>query len=270
MRALWTFARGLAVLYVLVCVLAWIFQRRLMYLPDTGDVATPSDASLPGIQAVDIEVEDGVTVKAWYRAGDGRGTVLFFHGNAGHRGHRLPVLRALAARGYGVMLPDYRGYGGSTGSPSEDGLYADGEACRAWLAEHDRAPLILMGSSLGSGVAVELATREAPAALVLQSPFDTMVDVAASAYPFLPVRFMLWDRYESLAKIASVKTPLFVAHGTSDRIIPTAAGRRLFDAANEPKRWFPVEGAGHNDLLSVAGEAYWDAIDAFLAEHRAR
>lgn len=270
MKALWSFLRIVAVLYVVVCALAWLLQRKLMYLPDPDDVATPRGGVLDGTRTLDIRVDDDVTLKAWYRPGDGRGTVLFFHGNAGHRGYREPVLRAFATRGWGVMIPDYRGYGGSTGTPSEQGLYADGEACRAWLAAHDGGPLVLMGSSLGSGVAVELARREPPAALVLQSPFDSMTSVAASAYPILPVRWLLKDRYPNDARIGAVRAPLFVAHGTEDRIIPMALGRRLYDSASQPKQWFPVEGAGHNDFWDVGGERYWNAIDAFLAQHVTR
>ncbi len=163
-----------------------------------------------------------------------------------------------------MLLPDYRGYGGSEGSPSEDGLYLDAEACAAWLAKNAPGPVVYVGSSVGSGVAVELATRKAPAGLVLLSPFTSLSDVAQHHYRFLWVRPFVRDRYENLDKLGGLHAPLLVIHGDRDDIVPLAFGRALFEAASEPKTFVEIPGAGHNDLPLVKPGLYWDALDAFL------
>lgn len=266
--------RGLRVLllallgtYAVLGLLAWLFQRRLIYFPDAGPVALPEGPGWKGLRDLSIQTADGVTLRAWYLPGTKPATVLVFHGNAGHRGDRAFLVQELASLGYGVLLPDYRGYGGSSGSPTEEGLYADAEACRVWLAEHGPGPVAYMGISVGSGVAVELARRHAPSALILQSGFTSLGDVGQNAYPFLPVRLFLRDRYLNVEKIASVEAPLLMIHGDVDRIVPTKLGRRLFEAAREPKRWVEIEGAGHNDMAYAGGGAWRAAIRDFLREH---
>ena len=268
LAAAWRWLRLVLLTVVGVCVLVgallWFVQRKLIYFPVAGPVVPPKGPGWAGLREVDIQTADGVTLKAWYLPGERPGTVLFLHGNAGHRGDRIGVLDELRRRGFGVLLPDYRGYGGSGGAPSEDGLYDDAQACAAWIEAHAPGRVVYVGSSVGSGVAVELATRRPPAGLVLLSPFTSLADVAQHHYRWFPVRPFVRDRYDNAAKIGALRCPLLVIHGDRDEVVPFAFGRELFDAANEPKTFVTIEGAGHNDLPSVDPAHYWNALDAFL------
>ncbi len=257
----------LGAIYIVSVGLLWAFQRHLIYLPSGGPVAAPRGAPFESLQELRITTSDGVKLEAWYLPGMRTATVLVFHGNGGHRAHRVGLVRSLHRLGYGVLLPDYRGYGGSEGEPSESGLYADAEACLAWLRANAKGPHVFLGNSLGSGVAVELARRHAPAALVVRSGFDSLAAVGQGAYPFVPVGWLLRDEYASVDKMAAITCPCLVVHGEADRIIPIEHGRRLFDAANEPKRWVSIPGAGHNNLERFDGGGYWAELGRFLDDH---
>jgi len=256
-------------LYALVLFCAWVFQRRMIYFPDTDDVALPAGPAYEGLRDVTLQTEDGVTLKAWYWPGRKPGTLLMFHGNAGNRGGRLGFAHGIHGLGYGILLPDYRGYGGSGGAPSEDGFYRDAECCLAWLEEEAPGRVVYLGSSIGSGVACELALREPPAGMILQSAFSSLVDVARGAYRILPVGLFLKDRFENTAKIERAACPLLMIHGDADRIAPIGLARDLYEKAREPKAWIEVPGAGHNDLVFVAGPSYWEALRRFLDTHLA-
>jgi fermentation-respiration switch protein FrsA (DUF1100 family) len=214
---------------------------------------------------VRLEAADGVGLAAWHWPGTRPLTLLLLHGNAGHRGDRLPWMQSLHARGWGVFLLDYRGYGGSDGTPSEEGFYLDARAAADWLATHTEDRLVYFGESIGCGVAVELACRRAPAGLVLQSGASSLTDVAARAYAWLPMRWILRDRFDAAARIAAVDAPLLQVHGDRDGIVPLALGRALHERAAGPKAFYVVEGADHNDVPYVGGRAYVDRIDAFLS-----
>ena len=170
----------------------------------------------------------------------------------------------LRSTGAGFFLLDYRGYGGSGGSPTEEGLYLDARAARDWILQHAPGELIYLGESLGSSIAVDLAAEHPPAAMVLQSGALSLVDVAKSAYPFLPVALLLKDRYDLRDKIGSIDCPLLCIHGDEDRIIPMRLGRQLFDASEEPKEWYEVRGGDHNDMPLEGGEPYYERIRDFL------
>ena len=266
--ALWTRLRPwlllLVGLYGVVVLLAWIFQRHLIYFPDPRPVSRPGGRGWADLQELELATADGLTLHAWYLPGARPGTVLFFHGNAGNRGDRLFLLEGFRRLGVGVLMPDYRGYGGSEGRPSEEGFRADARSARAWLQAHTTGPVVYVGNSIGCGVACDLASHHAPAGLVLQSPFTSLPDVAGDAYPWLPAGWILRDRFDNLGKIGALGCPVLILHGTADRIIPMAHGRRLFEAAADPKDWVPVAGAGHNDLVATAGSAYWERLDRFL------
>jgi hypothetical protein len=252
--------------------LLWLGQRRLIYLrvaPPLPPIAT----LWPRAEEVSLETEDGLRLRGWFlpsEVGAGTTAVLVFNGNAGTREDRLPLGVALARRGLAVLLFDYRGYGGNPGTPSEAGLILDARAARASLAARpgvaaDR--IVYFGESLGSGVAVALAAEYPPAALVLRSPFTSLVDVARVHYPFLPVRLLLRDRFRSDRHIGRVRSPLLVIAGDRDSIIPYTQSRRLFEMApQDAKRFVSITGADHNDPRLTQGEAMVDDVVKFLSE----
>jgi fermentation-respiration switch protein FrsA (DUF1100 family) len=254
-------------IYLSVVTIVYLFQRRLQYFPDPSPPGTPSSRLYPGLEEVGLETSDGVKLQAWYLAGKRPLTVVVFHGNGGHRGHRVDLLERFQRMGLGLFLLDYRGYGGSEGSPHEAGLYADAEAAISWCEARVGPELIYFGESLGSGVAVEMATRKTPRALIIESGFSSAVDVAQKHYPFLPVGILMRDRYAAAEKIGRVACPLLMLHGDSDQLVPMEFGKRLYDVANEPRQWHVMAGAGHNDLRFVDHAAYDRILAAFVATH---
>ena len=252
---------------VALLVIAWALQRRLIYLP-AGEPVPSAGAVLPGGEDVSFDTEDGLRLRGWFVRGAGAGagagadgavaaTVLVFNGNAGDRSARAPLAGALARAGASVLLFDYRGYGGNPGHPSETGLAADARAARGYLLSRPDvrpASIVYYGESLGAAVALGLAVEHPPAALVLRSPFTTLADVGQLHYPYLPVRPLLKDRYESLRRVHAVRCPVLVLAGAADEIVPAAQSRRLHDAAPEPKRYVEIPGAGHNDWTLLAGD----------------
>ena len=261
------FLRVLTALYVLLLVVIYLFQRKLQYFPDSSIVPTPAGNEFRGLETIELDTPDGVRLANWYWPGSLPTTLVIFHGNAGHRGHRLEWLADLHRLGYGTFILDYRGYGGSEGSPTEQGLYLDAETAIRWLKANTKTQLVYFGESLGCGVAVEAACRTPPETLILQSGFASAGDIAQNAYPFLPARWLLSDRYDSLSKMKSIHCPVLVIHGDQDSVIPMRFGKTLFDSANEPKEWSPIAGANHNDLSWVGGKEYLKTIDAFLRQH---
>ncbi|WP_326548161.1 alpha/beta hydrolase [Mycolicibacterium sp. ND9-15] len=242
-------------------------QRRLIYFPSPGPLPSAATA-LPNGQDVQIETDDAIRLGGWYFPVDGNNpAVLVFAGNAGDRSGRVPLASALNRMGCSVLLFDYRGYGGNSGRPSEDGLAADARAAQAWLAAQPGIEeIVYFGESLGAAVAIGLAVERPPRALVLRSPFTSLPDVGAVHYPWLPVRRLLLDRYPSLERIGSLRVPLLVIAGTRDDVVPEPMSRRLYDAANEPKRYVLVPGAGHDDLELLAGKQMLDAIRQHLTQ----
>lgn len=238
--------------YLLVLCLLAVFQRQLLYLP-SGNAPDLTASDVVGVmEPVRVETVDGLTLLSWFRPPPtpDAPVVALFHGNGGHIGHRTVKVRPYIETGYGVLLVGYRGYGGNPGRPSEAGLYTDARAALDFLARQritaDR--LVLYGESLGSAVAVQMATEYKAAALVLEAPMTSVPAVAQTRYPIFPARWLVLDRFDSLSKIGTVKMPLLLLHGEQDRVVPVRFGRALFAAANEPKeaRFFPQ--AKHNDL----------------------
>ncbi len=242
--------------YAGVCLFLFRRQRRLMYRPDPERL-DPRRAG-PDWCRVETTTADGLRLAHLHRpAAPGRASLVLFHGNAGHAGHRTAKFDFLLDRGVGVFLCEYRGFGGNPGAPSEPGLLADARAALAWLEGQGLPPerLLLYGESLGSGVATALAAELAragrPAAgLVLEAPFTSMAAAAQRHYPWLPARWLVRDRYDSLARIAAVGAPLLILHGEADRTVPLAFGRCLHAAAAEPKRLVALPGLGHVDHLA--------------------
>jgi fermentation-respiration switch protein FrsA (DUF1100 family) len=230
---------------------------------------TPSGLALR-FEEVRLRAEDGIDLDAWYLPFAGsRFTFLVCNGNAGNMAYRLDRAQLIHAQlGAGVLLFDYRGYGRSAGRPDEAGTYRDARAAHRFLFEVKRlAPesIVLFGESLGAAVATQLALERPAAGLVLESPFSSIPDMARAAYPFLPpVGPLIRTRYDTLAKVPRLRMPLFVLHGEHDDIVPLAQGRRVFEAAPQPKRFFAIPGARHNDTYLEGGEAYWGALREFL------
>ncbi|MHC4959014.1 MAG: alpha/beta hydrolase [Planctomycetota bacterium] len=249
--------------WLLVAGLMYVFQRRLQYFPDTDTVPHPGRE---GLEDVRLTTEDGVELHAWYWPGKRPGTLLVFHGNAGHRGHRLSWIEGFHARGWGVFLLDYRGYGGSGGTPTQSGFFKDADAAADFLAARGVEKIAYYGRSIGSGVALDIASRRPAAALVIESGAVSMADVAAEAYPLFPVRWMMKDSFDARDKLARIPCPGMFVHGDLDRIIPMSLGRTLYDLFPGEKEWFEVTGAGHNDTAFVGDDAYYDRIDAWLAK----
>jgi len=243
----------LVVLYGAVCSAMFLMQRRFQYFPEKGPIA-PAAFGLEEFRTVVVTTADGLLLDGWYAPARhvGKPTVVIFHGNAGHPGYRADKADALSKAGYGVFLAGYRGYGPNPGEPTEKGLYADGRAALDWLVGEGISgrQIVLYGESLGTGVAVALAVERRVGAVVLEAPFTSMPDVAARHYPWLPVRFLMRDRFDTLARIGQIQAPLLIVHGQRDAVVPVDHGRTLFEAAAEPKRAAWPAAAGHNDLMA--------------------
>ncbi|MDP6804201.1 MAG: alpha/beta hydrolase [Rhodospirillales bacterium] len=250
-----SFLTVIGVGYALVVGGLFVIQRSLLYFP-SDNVPVPAETLVPEMAVVSLTTADGLELDSWYApAAVGRPTIVYFCGNGGHIGMRDAKVRAYLDAGFGVLLVGYRGYGDNPGSPSERGLYSDGRAALGFMRENGVAPRmrVLYGESLGSGVAVQLAIEQSGAgdpvgAVVLEAPFTSVGAVAQAHYPFVPARWIVRDRFDSVSKIARVGSPVYIVHGEGDRIVPVRYGRRLFAAAAEPKEMRIVGGAGHNDL----------------------
>jgi hypothetical protein len=255
-----------AVAYAALVGGLYLFQRQLLYFPDKTHPELFGLEQL-GVREVMLTTEDGLSLFSWYLpAHPGRPVIAYFHGNGGHIGYRAERLLRFAREGYGVLMMEYRGFGGNSGTPTEAGFYADGRAALAFLDREGMAPnrLVLYGESLGSGVAVALAAEHDIAALVLEAPFTSVAEVAQCHFPYVPAARMVIDRFDSLSRIAKVRAPILILHGERDRVVPVRYGRALLDAAPEPKEgWFAPE-AGHEDLARYGS---LDAVVAFI-EHR--
>jgi uncharacterized protein len=241
-------------------------ESLFIYFPTRNLSATPADA---GLEFVDVafEAEDGVTLHGWWVPGrSDEVTLLWFHGNAGNLGDRVGLLELLHDElGIGIFAIDYRGYGRSEGKPSEAGLYADAQAALEAAQSHAGATseeIVIFGQSLGAAVAVELASSHSVRGVVLEAAFTSIRDMARHHYSFLPVGPLLRTSFDSRSRIATIDTPLLMIHGQNDDIVPLDMGRKLFEAAEEPKDFSNVEGAGHNDVY-LKGE-FTAALKSFL------
>ncbi|MDZ4339488.1 MAG: alpha/beta hydrolase [candidate division NC10 bacterium] len=269
LHSIWTVLLLIAGAYAALVLVLFLFQSRLLYLPHIPSraiLATPEEVGL-AYERVTITTEDGVALDGWFvPAPARRGTLLFFHGNAGNISHRLDSLKIFYDLGLATLIIDYRGYGRSTGEPSEEGTYRDAEAAWRYLTGARQIPardIALFGRSLGAAVAAHLATRHAPGALILESAFTSVPDLAAELYPFLPARWLARFRYPTAADLRSVSCPVLIVHSRNDEIIPFAHAQRLFAAAREPRRLLEIRG-GHNDGFLVSRPTYVEGLDAFL------
>ncbi len=252
--------------FLLLLAVLMFFEKSLIFFPSrypAGYWKVPPDVA---IKDAEFAAADGTRLHGWYLPQERpTAVILFSHGNAGNITNRLPVLRRLSEDvGASVLIFDYRGYGRSQGSPDEKGVLQDARAARAWLAERagvEEREIVLLGRSLGGAVAVDLAAEDGARGLVLQSTFTSIPDMASYHYPWLPVRAVLRTRLDALSKIGSYHGPLLQSHGSGDTIVPYALGKQLFDAANEPKRFIPLENCDHNDSEP---SSYYRELKAFV------
>jgi fermentation-respiration switch protein FrsA (DUF1100 family) len=256
----WTLI-GLAVGYFLFVALLYAVQRRLMYFPDPAR-ALPVAASRT-VEQILLDTADGEKLVVWHvPPRDGRPVVLYLHGNGGNLSYRSERFRVLTEDGTGLVAVDYRGFGGSSGRPTEAGLRIDAEAAYAFTAaRYPTARIAAWGESLGTGVAVTLAAQRPVGRLILEAPYSSTADVAAARYPFVPVRLLMKDQFRSDLRIAQVAAPLLVVHGVRDAVIPIVYGERLFALAREPKRFVRFPEGHHEDLDRFGALA---VIKAFL------
>jgi uncharacterized protein len=236
-------------LYCALIALMYVAQRTLMYFPDKVRMP-PAQAGFPQAQEITLDTPDGERVIAWHMPPrEGMPVVLYFHGNGGALQHRVARFAPLTADGTGLLALSYRGYGGSSGSPSETGFLADAAALYTFAAARYPANrIVLWGESIGGGVAVALASTQDVAAMILEAPFTSAADIGAAAYPFAPVRWLIRDPFRSDQRISKVRAPLLILHGGLDNVVPLAFGERLFGLANEPKTLVRFPRGGHNDL----------------------
>jgi pimeloyl-ACP methyl ester carboxylesterase len=244
-------------------------MNALLYFPSRKLLHTPADANL-GFAELAFAAADGTRLHGWWVPARAPliGHVLLCHGNAGNAGDRVPQLELLSAAGFDVLAFDYRGYGRSSGRPSEHGTYLDARAARDALLRRDGvdgARVLYLGESLGGAVALALALELPPAGLILQSTFTSVRDLARRHYPLIPPA-LVPDAYPSLRRIARLQAPLLVLHGARDEIVPRMHADALLEAAPAPKRMHVFPGAGHNDLLTCAGPAWAQAIAAWARE----
>lgn len=257
---------GLA--YVGFVALLFAFQDRLAYYPEIGReiLSSPRDHGLD-YEPLTLNTPDGERLDAWFvPRPQARGVVLFLHGNAGNLSHRMDSIAMFHRLGYAVLIFDYRGYGRSSGKPTEAGLHLDAETAWAYLTRtRGIAPnsIVLFGESLGGALAAHLATRERPGALVLSSVFTSVPDLAADHYPWLPARWLARLRYDTRAALAQTNCPVLVAHSPDDEIIPYHHGQELFGAASGPKVFLTLAG-GHNDGFIFMRQAWVDVLADFL------
>ena len=252
-----TLLGGLAIsigIYLILLLLIFLFQRSFLYQPDQ---TVPSELHLSkmGVSEIRLQSQSNEEMRSLWRAPlqDGDPIILFLHGNAESQYHRIPVLQAIAKNGAGILVVGYPGYGGNPGSPSEQALYETAQTNFDWLVAQGISPqrIAIVGESLGSGVATNLATQNEAAGLILIAPYTGMDDMAQRQFPIFPVKLLVKDTYRSIDRIHQINMPLSWIHGTSDELIPYTMGKRLFDAAEEPKTAHPIEGGGHNDLWQL-------------------
>ena len=260
-----------ALIYILIVVLAWAFQRHLLFLPNiAGDSVTATPANRGWhYEPVILTTADGANINGWWLPlENARSTLLFFHGNAGNIGHRLDSLALFRALNLSVLIIDYHGYGDSEGKPSETGTRMDARAAWHYLTVERGIPakrIIVFGRSLGASVAAELAREHAPGAVILESPFRSLADMAQAAYPFLPARWLVRYEYDTEAYVRDINAPLLVIHSEQDDIIPYAHGEAVYAASREPKSMLVIEG-DHNTGFLNDPKKYLNGIDRFLKE----
>jgi hypothetical protein len=263
-------ALGLALAYIALVALGWLFQNRLAFPAPRGPVPSPRQVGIPHGERLELTLDDGTSLVGWYlqppgvNAGPALG-LLWFYGNGENIGLIWPVLLEFQPPGTALLVVDYPGYGESGGAATEDALYAAGDAAYAALAERlgTGSRIFLYGRSLGTAVAIRTAAEHPAAGLILESPFTSALDMARRHYPAMP-RPLVRLRLDNLATIRRVRCPVLIFHGEADRLVPTAMGRRVAQAAPGPVELITIPQADHNNTYDVGGRAYRDTVWAFI------
>ena len=269
MSTVWKFLILAACLYAGITALVYFRQSSLIYYPNIAGRNLDASPQQIGLAFEDVELltEDKVRLHGWFIPSDNaRGTLLFFHGNAGNISHRLDSIAIFNRMNLDVFIFDYRGYGQSQGRVGETGTYLDAEAAWFYLVETraiDADEIIVFGRSLGASIAAWLASRHMPTALILESSFSSVPSMAQRLYPFLPVKWLASFSYDTRQYVSRIECPLLVAHSRDDEIIPYAEGRLVFDAAPADKQFLDMRG-GHNDGFIATGQAYSDRLSRFI------
>ena len=248
------------------CLYLFLMQGRMIFYPTGKLMATPADIGLD-YESVTLSTSDHVKLHGWFiPATEEGGALLFFHGNAGNISHRLDSLKIFHDLGLSTLIIDYRGYGRSQGSISEQGTYLDGEAAWNYLSETRKIPeqeIVVFGRSLGAAIAAYIASRKNPAALILESAFTSIPDMGAKLYPYMPVRVLSRFQYDARKALQSVSCPVLIVHSPHDDIIPYENGQKLYSSAREPKKFLEIRG-GHNEGFLVSGRIYREGISKFV------
>jgi len=255
--------------YIIFVGFLFIFQSHYIYYPERVLSADPGDIGL-NFESVSFETTDRVKLSGWFVPSESaRGVILFCHGNAGNISHRLESIQIFHQLGLDVFIFDYRGYGQSEGKPTEQGTYKDAEAAWQYLIKERQVnpnEVIVFGRSLGGAVAAWLAQNYIPGALILESTFTSLPDIASTLYPYIPVRLLLRFRYNTAEYLDSVNCPVLIVHSRNDEIMPFNHGRRLFEMAKKPKKFLEIAGT-HNEGFITSGKLYEEGLNAFISEY---
>lgn len=261
----------LVLLLLLYPALLLIFENKIIFYPtrypdgfwDPASVGTPA-------QDIYFKAEDGVTLHGWFiPAKKPVATLLWFHGNAGNLSHRLDNIQRLASLNLNIFIFDYRGYGRSEGEPNEQGIYKDSQSAYKTVVGLDAVSvdtLFLFGRSLGGVCALETAMHHPARGLILESVFTSSADMSRKIFPFIPLGWAVRSKLDALGRVPHLTLPKLFLHGTRDEIVPYELGRKLFEQAGEPKTFYPIEGAGHNDTYIQGGAEYFNALNHFISE----
>lgn len=268
---IWSIISIAALAYFGFMAVVFVGQPHFIYFPEKTSLETPDQTGL-SYEEISFETADNVKLSGWFiPAENPRGVVLFFHGNAGNISNRMESIHIFHRLGFSTFIFDYRGYGKSSGKPTEKGTYLDAEAAWRYLTEKRDVPpkeVIFFGRSLGGAIAAWLAQNNTPKALIIESSFTSVPDIAADLYPYLPARLLARFDYNTGEYIKRINCPILVIHSINDDMIPFKHGRRLFDAAREPKKFVEITGT-HNDGFMTSGKRYEDGLDAFLRNYPA-
>lgn len=268
MLAIWIVTAIIGI-YILFAGFLFIFQSRYVYYPEHTISADPSNIGLE-FESISFETEDRVKLSGWFIPSEGASSVILFcHGNAGNISHRLESIQIFHRLGLDVFVFDYRGYGRSEGKPSEVGTYRDVEAVWRYLVEERQVSpnrIVVFGRSLGGAVAAWLAHRHTPGALILESAFTSIPDIAAKLYFYLPVRLLSRFKYNTAEYLDEVDCPVLIVHSREDEIMPFSHGQQLFETARGPKEFLEISGT-HNEGFITSGKHYEEGLDSFISEH---